>query len=308
MSIGAKIKQLRQENKVTQDQLAKHLNISFQAVSKWENEETQPDIGLLIPIARFFRVSVDQLLEESAEKSGYRSRRDELLTLYECSKDEADFKKATKAYEDVILHGVPTANDYWSYAYLYDVRAKWDTQVAFEYYLKAINCQDGAQEEISSAYGELIRFMMRNARQEEALELLLSWHKGNTENIYPYIQLANYYNATQNYKKALEYAEQVEKIEPEHPEVLLITGDVNYHMKNYEKALEYWKRSFEMDDSLGNAIYSQADLYEQIGELDQAIETWEEIISWHKRRGYDLGPEMNYPKRKLEDLRNHVTR
>lgn len=306
MSIGIKIKQLRHENKVTQEQLAKHLNISFQAVSKWENEETQPDIGLLMPIARFFRVSVDQLLEESAEKSGYRNRRDELLTMYECSKDEADFKKATKAYEEVILHGEPSVNDYWSYAYLYDIRAKWDTQVAFDYYLKAIHCPHGEQEEISSAYGELVRFMMRNGRQEEALNYLMTWHNDNEKNIYPYIQLANYYNAMEQYNKAIEYVEQVEKIEPEHPEVLLIAGDANYHMKKYEKALDYWKKSFAQDDSLGNAIYSQANLYEQIGEIDKAIETWEEIIGWHKRRGYDLGPEMNYPRRKLEALKLKV--
>ncbi|MDY2902630.1 MAG: helix-turn-helix transcriptional regulator [Bacilli bacterium] len=61
MNIGVKIKDLRLKNKLTQDDLAKNLNVSIQAVSKWENGGT-PDIELLPKIAKYFKVSTDFLL------------------------------------------------------------------------------------------------------------------------------------------------------------------------------------------------------------------------------------------------------
>ena len=50
--IGAAIRELRKERNVTQEALAEHLGISFQAVSKWENGTAYPDITLLLAIAR----------------------------------------------------------------------------------------------------------------------------------------------------------------------------------------------------------------------------------------------------------------
>lgn len=69
MEIGKKIKELRKRDHVTQDRLACALNLSYQAISKWENGTTSPDIKLLVPIANFFNVSVDDLLGRSGIES-----------------------------------------------------------------------------------------------------------------------------------------------------------------------------------------------------------------------------------------------
>ena len=61
-SIGENIKRLRNERKITQETLASYLGVSCQAVSKWERGDTSPDIGMVIPIANFFEVSADELL------------------------------------------------------------------------------------------------------------------------------------------------------------------------------------------------------------------------------------------------------
>ena len=45
MKIGIKIRELRKKRGMTQEQLAEHLNISAQAVSKWENQTAYPDIN-----------------------------------------------------------------------------------------------------------------------------------------------------------------------------------------------------------------------------------------------------------------------
>ncbi len=61
MNIGKNILTLRKKNKVTQEELAKALNVSPQAVSKWENDISQPDIIMLPVIAEYFKVSIDWL-------------------------------------------------------------------------------------------------------------------------------------------------------------------------------------------------------------------------------------------------------
>ena len=59
--LGENIRRLRIENNMTQRELAWHLRVSCQAVSKWERGCSYPDLDLLLPIARLFSVSLDDL-------------------------------------------------------------------------------------------------------------------------------------------------------------------------------------------------------------------------------------------------------
>ncbi len=64
MSIGTNIKSLREERRLTQEQVADALGISFQAVSSWERDEYRPDTEKLIKLAELFDVSVSSIAEE----------------------------------------------------------------------------------------------------------------------------------------------------------------------------------------------------------------------------------------------------
>lgn len=59
--LGENIARLRKEKGLTQEELAKELNISYQAVSKWENGISSPDISNIKLIAQLFGVSIDAL-------------------------------------------------------------------------------------------------------------------------------------------------------------------------------------------------------------------------------------------------------
>ena len=59
--IGTNIRLLRKTKNITQEELANALHISYQAISKWENGSSQPDIALLPAIANYFGVSIDEL-------------------------------------------------------------------------------------------------------------------------------------------------------------------------------------------------------------------------------------------------------
>lgn len=61
MKIGTKIRELRQQAGISQETLARALSMTSQAVSRWENGTTAPDISLLPAIANYFGVSIDAL-------------------------------------------------------------------------------------------------------------------------------------------------------------------------------------------------------------------------------------------------------
>ena len=66
--IGENIKRLRKAKGVTQEQIAEVLGISVTAVSKWERNETYPDITLLFPLAHYFEVTLDELMGYDEER------------------------------------------------------------------------------------------------------------------------------------------------------------------------------------------------------------------------------------------------
>ena len=61
-TLGKRIAQYRKEQSLTQENLAEKLGVSSQAVSKWENDQTCPDILLLPELSKLLGVSVDTLL------------------------------------------------------------------------------------------------------------------------------------------------------------------------------------------------------------------------------------------------------
>ena len=60
-TMGQIIKRLRKERGFTQEELAEQIGVTFQAVSKWENDTGMPDISQVIPLATVFDVSTDEL-------------------------------------------------------------------------------------------------------------------------------------------------------------------------------------------------------------------------------------------------------
>ncbi|MBR2668359.1 MAG: helix-turn-helix transcriptional regulator [Solobacterium sp.] len=62
LKIGQYIQHLRKAAGMTQKELAEKLNISFQAVSKWENGDTLPDTGILLDLCDILNTTADKLL------------------------------------------------------------------------------------------------------------------------------------------------------------------------------------------------------------------------------------------------------
>ena len=95
MTIGKRIGLLRRQKGLTQEELANHMGVSPQAVSKWENDQTCPDISALPKLAQLFGVTVDELLSGREELPAVRvlppeQRKDPKDMLLRITVDSAD--------------------------------------------------------------------------------------------------------------------------------------------------------------------------------------------------------------------------
>ncbi len=67
MNLGEKIIELRKKKGLTQEKLSEYLNVSRQTLSNWEKDNTIPDIVQAKNIAKFFKISLDDLIDNSLE-------------------------------------------------------------------------------------------------------------------------------------------------------------------------------------------------------------------------------------------------
>lgn len=84
MKIGNKLNQLRKLSGMTQEQLAEKINVSRQTISKWESDNTSPDLESIVKISKIFHVSLDDLLKEA--ETSMTNRNNEQITLEDLMK------------------------------------------------------------------------------------------------------------------------------------------------------------------------------------------------------------------------------
>ena len=60
---GKLIKEIRKKNNLTQNDLATKYNVTYQAVSKWENGKNMPDMALIKQISNDFNISLEEMLD-----------------------------------------------------------------------------------------------------------------------------------------------------------------------------------------------------------------------------------------------------
>ena len=68
MTFGEKLKKLRIENNLTQKDLADQLHVTFQTVSKWENDTNEPDFSTLKELSKILNCSIEYLFSDSDEQ------------------------------------------------------------------------------------------------------------------------------------------------------------------------------------------------------------------------------------------------
>jgi len=105
LNISKCIVQKRKEKGITQEKLAEYMGVSKASVSKWESEQSYPDILLLPELATFFNVSVDELLGYSPQLTN-----EDIKKMY--NKFSHEF--ATKPFDEVMEQCIQTIKKYYS--------------------------------------------------------------------------------------------------------------------------------------------------------------------------------------------------
>ena len=73
-TFGQRLSRLRKEKELTQSDLASRLNVTAQAVSKWENDQATPDIDILINLSELFEITLDELLGRQKQVVTYQEK------------------------------------------------------------------------------------------------------------------------------------------------------------------------------------------------------------------------------------------
>ena len=107
MSIGTRIQQLRIDNGLTQEQLAEKLEVSRQSVSKWEMEQSLPEIDKVILMSKLFSIGTNEILLEEEDTKRLRVQELHLGSIYLIARD---FEKSITFYERLLSMTVSTRN------------------------------------------------------------------------------------------------------------------------------------------------------------------------------------------------------
>lgn len=189
MTIGEKIKALRQKNDVTQEKLAEYLNISYQSVSKWENNNAMPDISLVIPIANFFGISIDELFDhdvdmQNADVDEYRKKDLELAHQGYIAERIALWREASYKYPRN------------SHCLLKLAYALWDTLNLGDEFE---SCREENAKEVISLCERILRDCTDNNERNGALQLLVFTYGDFTLSVANEKKAVSYANMTSDF-------------------------------------------------------------------------------------------------------------
>lgn len=309
MTINDNIRTLRLKKRLSQESLGEMLGVSGQAVSKWEQGITSPDISLIPALAECFGVTIDSLFDGTCSRKypGYGSERNELLAIYtsEDGTDE-DFRLAKDAFDEVILSGKATTEDYNSYAILHRVRANRDNRLALYYYRRAISeGNDHRDEHWMSAHQMITNLFADMGRVEAAVKEHRKWVDEESDCAWAYVSYSYALERAGRMDEAWEALREALRLEPEDFNVRTAAGDMCAQKGQYDEAIVHWDKAYELNPLSISCLFSKAEMFASIGENDKAIAQFEEILVWLEEHGYNMDEEGKHPRRRIEQLRNN---
>ena len=273
MELGRRIKALRGARGMTQETLAAALEVTPQAVSKWENGVTAPDIGLLPGLSVAFGVTIDELFSLSDAEHLDRVER---MIVNTRDIPEADFASA-----EAMLRGIaarkPGCDDAWlGLAQLYCSRIGTLTRAAEGYAKQALQlepakkCGHSILQNLERGYGgdwtqtntlELVRYyrelMRRVPDYEEGWRFLLPQLIGNG---------------------LLEEAREIAENQPavkNHVLAKLWLGDIAYAQGEGGEALRLWRACVNENPGNWRPHAFLADRMVAMGRYEDAIQEYE---------------------------------
>ena len=337
MNFGKKLKELRLQRTVTQEQLAAYLNISPQAISKWENNLTLPDIQLLPEISVYFGVTIDELFEMTDEK---HLQRIENMLDTKRTIDKADFKYAQSFLQGKISQKKSLPRCLALLSALYNFKANEYSSLAEYYATEALNLEPEkkdnhvnlleAQHGTSSdwylfshskriqyyqhfvkdhpaclrGYLHLLNELLADSRCDEAEEILNELEKADTS-CRTLLYRGKIAWLRGDHKSGMETWQKMSEQFSDDWFAQLAMADCLAFTGQYDKAIPYYQKALELQPSprYTDAYLSMAQIYEIQRNYEAAIQAWEGVLKLRREEwGYREGEAVDQPMREVARL------
>ena len=338
MEIGKKIKQLRQHKGMTQEKLAEYLNVSFQAVSKWENGTASPDIALLPKLSTYFGITIDDLFTMSED--AHLERIENMLESQQFL-SEQDELYAKRYLTELLDKKDRAAAGHGLLAELYNHKAKSCHTLAQEHAKKALELEPlkksnhvalieasrgvftdwnytnhhvlidyyqsfcAAHPEYRSGYLWLMDQLIADGRLTEAeavIQRLKTVDGGYIVGVYE----GKLAKAAGRHDDAVKLWDNMVEAYPENWLSYACRADEKTLLGQYESALLDYEKAMTIQPQprYYDGFESQAHIYEILGQPEKAVGKYNEIINLLKEEWQiSFGEMVDRQKREIEKLR-----
>lgn len=316
MNIGKKIKDFRLIKGITQETLAQELNVTAQAVSRWENGAAMPDISLLPALSVYFGVRIDDFFELSdeaqLERIGNMTQTEEFVP-------RADFDHAERFLKDKLALDPHDADSLTTLAALYNHRADGyhrRAEVLCKRALEAAPAEKAGHSLLSyAANGACFDWCSQNHR--ELIDYYYGFTKKNPDYLPGYRWLLDNLIADLRLEEALETVRTIDRlrhdyysvlmegyvlsllgesdaaealfstaveVEPENLHMWSLLGDIRVKQRRYDEAITCYEKSaaLDTDPTFMDNYLSVAYICEMQGKWVKAAEAYEKALEVYR--------------------------
>lgn len=276
IEIGKCIKQLRQEKGSTQEELAHYLGVSYQAVSKWENDMTFPDIQLLPMLAMYFGVTIDEFFKLPTTMQ--LERIEAMLEQERIIKQET-FNAIENELQEFIKENDHVGKASYLLAELYNHRIRNDQMLATQYAKLAIE-----KKPYERKYHHSLLWAANGVKGDriynthhELIDYYRTFTSKHPDYWHAYMYLLDQLLGDGEYDEATKVLEQVKKVE--HTSLdYIYEGDIAYGLGDKEKARILWDKSIAVFPSEWAGYFLHGDRMMKIGHDNEAMKDYEKCM------------------------------
>lgn len=294
------LKKFRLAKNLTQEQVAAHLCVNTQTVSRWECASTLPDALTLPDLARLYGVTVDDFYKErSVAYDNYAQR---LSSVYEKTRKPEDFFRCTLEYEKMIAAGELSMADRWNYATVHHFMMRYCKDTALTWYEKVLS--DDPQKNLhiyERALSLRDHLLFEIGKGDEVLSRQKELAEQNPDSSLNWEHLVELYLYAHQYEEAYNYFQKAIKKFPNSWVLYIFGGDICAALKKYEEAFQYWDKADEIGTAFYDELYCKAICYNNMGEYEKAISLYLEIAQKLRSDHYDEEAEM--AEKEAHDIR-----
>lgn len=296
-----RLRALRMEKGLTQEQVAQKLGVSAQSVSRWECANTLPDVMLLPQLSRLYGVTVDDLYREDSQV--YANYAQRLLAVYEATRRSEDFLAAEQEFTR-LLSGAHTADDLRSAGVLYHYMTKYCAARAIEHLDQALEQVDQTQWVWSSTAQQKIALLCDLGRGQEEAARYAQQLRQHPEDVQMWILSLCAHQYAGLLEEAYTLAREAVHRFPEDPAIHVYAGNICGALQRYEEAFSHWHRVLELDRGFYDALYAMAFCYEEQNQYDRALEIWQRLLGQLREEGFVQ--ECQLPEAHIKQCREHL--